>query len=342
MRKGFISVIILIFVAVLSGCGSKKEAGTSAGSDVKNTDAKTESASKAPSVIKFGVQPSTQPPFIAEELGLFDEIEKKYNTSIEFVKFASGGPENNALAAGEISWAEYGMAPAIVGMDKADGLLTSVDVLNETALIAAPDIASAADLKGKTVGFPGKGSQQYPLMLLALEQAGMKEADINLISMDAGNMTEALKNGQLSAFIAWDPFITTAVKNGTGKTLLSSDQIMPLKDGHYLGEGTVVKRGFAEDYPELTQDMVDALAKANAYIVDHPDEVPAMWNKAVGLDPAVIEYSLQNKMAVYVKNIQPDPASLKAYIDMLNKYEITQISDVDLFLKDHLWSGEYR
>ncbi|ADY56793.1 aliphatic sulfonates family ABC transporter, periplasmic ligand-binding protein [Syntrophobotulus glycolicus DSM 8271] len=329
MKKIIIGLLLsmLILSAVATGCAKKETPENSAGQTVNLP---------APKVVKFGVQPSLQPPHIANMKGFFTEIETKYNTKFELISFASGGPENNALAANEISWAQYGMAPAIVGMEKAGGMLVAIDILEQTAIISDKSINTVADLKGKTVAFPGKGSQQYPLMLKALEGAGLKEDDVVLLKMDASNMSTALEKGEISAYIAWDPHTTKAISSGAGKILVKAEEVMPLKEGHYLGEGVVVRKDFADEYPDLTEDIVKAIMKANDYIVDNLSETPALWSKAIGLDESIIKLSLDNNMSVFVKDISPDLEALNPYVKLLNEYGITQISDVDKFLDEHV------
>jgi sulfonate transport system substrate-binding protein len=287
----------------------------------------------APKVVRFGVQPSTQPPYIAREAGFFKEIEDKFNTKIEFASFPFGGPQNNAFAAGELEFSQKGMAPCAVAMQRGKGKLLLINILEQTAIISQPEIKSIAELKGKKVATPGKGSQQFPLMLLALDRAGVKHDDVDLIRMDAVNMATALGKKEIAAYIAWDPHTTRALVSGQGKVLLRVEEMMPLKAGHYLGEGVVVREDVPVKYPELTRAIVQALVKANALIVDRPDDAVKMWTKALGLDAKIIEYSLKNKMAVYIKDLTPDLPALKKYFEFLNKYEITSVTDIDSFLK---------
>jgi ABC-type nitrate/sulfonate/bicarbonate transport system substrate-binding protein len=287
----------------------------------------------APKVVRFGVQPSTQPPYIAREAGFFKEVEDRFKTKIEFVSFPFGGPQNVAFAAGELDFSQKGMAPCAVAMQRGKAKLLLVNILEQTAIIAQPEIGSVKDLKGKKVAHPGQGSQQYPLMLLALERAGMKPDDVDLIRMDAVNMATALQKKELAAYIAWDPHTTKAIVGGYAKVLVRVEELMPLKAGHYLGEGVVVRDDFPGQYPELTKAVVQALVKANAFIVDRPDEAVRMWSRALGLDEKIIQYSIRNKMAVYVKDVSPDVPALRTYFEFLNKYNITSVPNIDDFLR---------
>jgi ABC-type nitrate/sulfonate/bicarbonate transport system substrate-binding protein len=288
---------------------------------------------QAPPLIRFGVQPSTQPPYIAREAGFFKELEDKFKTKIEFYTFPFGGPQNIAFAAGELDFSQKGMAPCAVAMQRGKGKLLLINILEQTAIISLPEVNSVADLKGKKVAHPGKGSQQYPLMLLALDRAGVKPEQVDLIRMDAVNMATALQKKELAAYIAWDPHTTKAVVGGFGKVLVRVETLMPLKAGHYLGEGVVVREEFTAKYPEVTRAVVQALVKANALIVDRPDDAVRMWSRTLGLDEKIIQFSLKNKMAVYIKDLVPDRAALKTYFEFLNKYEITSVPDIEEFLK---------
>lgn len=287
----------------------------------------------APKVVKFGVQPSTQPPYIAREAGFFKEVEEKFGTRIEFVTFPFGGPQNVAFAAGELDFSQKGMAPCAVAMQRGKAKLLLVNILEQTAIVVQPDVKAVADLKGKKVAHPGKGSQQYPLLLLALDRAGVKHEDVDLIRMDAVNMATALQKKEIAGYIAWDPHTTKSLVGGFGKVLVRVEELMPLKAGHYMGEGVVVREDFPVKHPELTRAVVQALVKANAFIVDKPDEAIRMWSKALGLDEKIIQYSIRNKMAVYIKDLSPDLPALRKYFEFLNKYEITSVPDIDSFLK---------
>jgi ABC-type nitrate/sulfonate/bicarbonate transport system substrate-binding protein len=287
----------------------------------------------APKVVRFGVQPSTQPPYIARAAGFFKAVEARFNTTIEFATFPFGGPQNNAFAAGELDFSQAGMAPCAVAMQRAKGKLLLVNILEQTAVVARPEIGSLKDLRGRKVAHPGQGSQQYPLLLLALERAGLKRDDVELVRMDAVNMATALGKKEIAAYIAWDPHTTKAVVAGTGKVILRVEELMPLKAGHYLGEGVVVREDFPVRYPALTRAVVQALVQANAFIVDRPDEAIRMWSQALGLDQKIIEYSIRNKMAIYIKDLTPDIPALRTYFAFLNKYEITSVPDIDAFLK---------
>ena len=133
--------------------------------------AETHSAS-AQEVVKFGVQPATHPIYIAREMGLLAPIEKKHNVKFEWPKFSYGAPENQALAANEIQMASAGMGPAIVAAARLPAKLLAITVLEQTAILVHADspIKSVAELKGQAIAHPGKGSQQYPLMVKALAE----------------------------------------------------------------------------------------------------------------------------------------------------------------------------
>ncbi len=287
----------------------------------------------APKVVRFGVQPSTQPPYIAREAGFFKEVEDRFKTKIEFVTFPFGGPQNIAFAAGELDFSQKGMAPCAVAMQRGKGKLLLINILEQTAIIVQPEVKAVADLRGKKVAHPGKGSQQYPLLLLALDRAGVKHEDVDLIRMDAVNMAIALQKKEIAGYIAWDPHTTKSLVGGFGKVLVRVEELMPLKAGHYMGEGVVVREDFPAKYPELTRAVVQALVKANAFIVDKPNEAVKLWSKALGLDEKIIQYSLDNKMAIYIKDLVPDLPALKKYFEFLNKYEITSVPEIDSFLK---------
>jgi len=283
----------------------------------------------AQDVINIGVQPATQPIYIAQAAGFLDEIEKAHNVEFEFKSFSYGAPENQAMAAGEIQMASAGMGPAIVASARLDAKLIAITILDQTAIMVQPDsgIETVADLKGKTVAYPGKGSQQYPLLLKALSDAGLSEDDIKLFKTKGSDVGSLLASGSVDAGVTWDPHVSGALANGSAKVLLTSGKILPIKGDHYIGNGFYARNDFMEEYPEVTQAVVEALVRAERLILDDPETAIDMWAAAVGVPREVIEFSINEGISVYTTDITPDQETIDAYTGFLKDAKILEAED---------------
>lgn len=71
-------------------------------------------------------------------------------------------------------------------------------------VVAAPEIESVADLKGKKVGVE-VGFVGHLLLLNALEKAGLTEADVELVNVPTNETPQVLASGDVSAVVAWQP-----------------------------------------------------------------------------------------------------------------------------------------
>jgi aliphatic sulfonates family ABC transporter substrate-binding protein len=286
-------------------------------------------AASATDVVNIGVQPATQPIYIAKAAGFLDEVEAAHDVKFEFKSFSYGAPENQAMAAGELQLASAGMGPAIVAAARLEAKLIAITVLDQTAILVQDDsdIASIADLKGKTVAYPGKGSQQYPLLIKALSDAGLTEDDIRLFKTKGSDVATLLASGNVDAGVTWDPHVSGALASGVAKVLLTSAEILPLKNGHYIGNGFYARTDFIEARPEVVQGVVDALVKAVGLILDEPERAMDMWAAEVGVPRDVIEYSMREGISVFTTDIVPDAATIDAYTKFLKDAEILENGD---------------
>jgi aliphatic sulfonates family ABC transporter substrate-binding protein len=277
------------------------------------------SPAMAQEVVNYGVQPATQPVYIARALGLLDQVEKKHNIKIEFRSFSYGAPENQAMAAGELQIASAGMGPAIVAAARLPAKLVAITILEQTAILVPPDspINTVADLKGKTVAFPGEGSQQYPLLLKALADAGLKASDIKLFKTKGSDVPTLLMQKSVDAGITWDPHVSQALANGYARVLLKAEKIMPIKAGHYIGNGEYAREDFIARRPEVVQDLVIANGKAIDFILKDPKGAAKMWSDQIGFPIKVINYSLEEGISVYNRNIVPEKSTIDAYTKFL-------------------------
>ena len=284
----------------------------------------------AKQIVNFGVQPATHPIYISRELGMIEKIEKKHNVKFEWHRFSYGAPENQALAAGELQIATAGMGPAIIASVRLPAKLLAITVLDQTAVLVPvnSEVKTIADLKGKTIGHPGKGSQQYPLMVKALTDAGLSVNDVKLFKTKASDIATLVSREDLDAGIIWDPHVSKALVTGQVRILKSSGEIMPIKSGHYVGNGVYAREDFIEANPELVQDIVNTLVVSIDYIIANPKKSAKLWAKATGLPEKVLNYSVDNKISVFDRDITPSKKTVDAYMAFLKGAGILKPGDV--------------
>lgn len=284
---------------------------------------------QADQVINIGVQPATQPIYIAKAAGFLDEVETAFDVEFAFKSFSYGAPENQAMAAGEIQMASAGMGPAIVAAARLEAKLIAITILDQTAIMvqADSDIASVADLKGKTIAYPGKGSQQYPLLIKALADAGLSEDDVRLFKTKGSDVGSLLATKRVDAGVTWDPHVSGALASGSAKALVTSGSILPIKNGHYIGNGFYARIDFMEEFPEVTQAVVNALVRAEQLILEDPDTAMDMWAEEVGVPRDVIQFSMDEAISVYTADIIPDQTTIDTYTKFLQDAEILEAED---------------
>lgn len=279
--------------------------------------------------INIGVQPATQPIYIAQAAGYLKPIEKKYDVKFRFHSFSYGAPENQAMAAGDLDLASAGMGPAIVAAARLPAQLLGITILEQTAIIVPTDskITSVKGLKGKTIAFPGEGSQQYPLLLKALADAGMTVNDVRLFKTKGSNVALLVDQKDVDAGITWDPHVSKALASGKAKVLLKAESILPLKSGHYIGNGFYGRIAFIKNNGPLIQDTMKALVKAIKLIQTDPDKAIDMWSNEIGFPKEVIQFSLNKKISVYDPDIVPGESTITAYTKFLKGAGILKASD---------------
>lgn len=283
----------------------------------------------AAETINFGVQPATMPIYIARAAGFLDPIEKKHNVKIEFRSFSYGAPENQALAAGELQIASAGMGPAIVAAARLPAKLLAISILEQTAILVPrdSDISSVADLKGRRVAFPGKGSQQYPLLVKALNDAGLSVDDIELFKTKGSDVPTLLGNKSVDAGITWDPHVSNALAAGHSRVLIKAEKILPIKAGHYVGNGVYAREDFIEARPELVQDLITAIVQSIDLILKDQERVIKMWSEQIGFPEEVIRLSLEEKISVYNLDVVPEAETINAYTKFLKDADILREGD---------------
>ena len=161
-------------------------------------------------------------------------------------------------------------------------------------------------MKGKRIAFPGKGSQQYPLLVKALADAGLKIDDVELFKTKGSDVPTLLANKSVDAGITWDPHVSNALAAGHSKVLIKAEKILPIKAGHYIGNGVYARNDFIAARPELVQDIITAIVEAIDFILKNEDKAIKMWAEQIGFPEDVIRFAIKEKISVYNLDVAPE------------------------------------
>ncbi|MEV5328800.1 aliphatic sulfonate ABC transporter substrate-binding protein [Nonomuraea sp. N2-4H] len=132
--------------------------------------------------------------------------------------FESGPAATEALKAGSIDVAYTGEAPPIfaaAGRIDFKIISTSEEVPQGEAVLVKEDsgINGFEDLKGKSIAL-NKGSNVHWLLVRLLEKHGMSIDDVNVKYLKPAEGRPAFDNGQVDAWIIWDPYFALAERPG--------------------------------------------------------------------------------------------------------------------------------
>lgn len=203
-------------------------------------------AQEKPEVVRLGYYAGPRPWVIGKAQGLFD---KNMGTKAEWVQFGTGADALTALASGQIDISRLGSTPTVAAIARGlpiEIIAISGVIATSERLIAKEQIGSVVDLKDKSIAYPPGSTAHYSLMA-ALKVARVNVADVRLLSLKPAEMLAAWERGDIDAAYVWGPFSHQMEASG-GRELLATQDLQ--KDGYYVWNNFVVRKEFAEAYPD--------------------------------------------------------------------------------------------
>jgi NitT/TauT family transport system substrate-binding protein len=152
-------------------------------------------------------------------------------------------------------------------------------------IIAAADIKTIEDLKGRTIGAE-EGSSTYFFMLNLLADHDMTTQDVALQSMRAGDAGAAFAAGRLDAAATWDPWLSKAAEHG-GHILASTVDYPGL-----IVDTLAFRSDVIEQRPEDVQNFIKAYFQAYDYWKTSPDEANSIMALSLGITDEEFKASL--------------------------------------------------
>jgi len=272
--KHLLTVILSISILILGACSSSS---SSAGS---NDD--------KPKKIRLDYAFYSPTSLVLKDQGLLEEALKEDGVEVEWVQSLGSNKALEFLNSNSIDFGSTAGAAAFIAKSKG-APIESAYIYSKpewTALVSKGDssLKSVADLKGKKVAAT-LGTDPYIFLLRALDEAGLKPTDVEIVNLQHGDGANALIAGQVDAWAGLDPHMAKLeVTEGTSYVYRNPD---------FNTYGTLnVRSEFAEKYPEYVEKVIAAYEKARTWTVENPDKAAELLAKEAQLDLEVAKLQI--------------------------------------------------
>lgn len=275
MKKRFfkascLALTLIISTGSLFGCGQNDSAP------------ETDADGKKKVTISYAGGTCEAPVFAAYHKGFFEEE----GLNVELVQ-AGFDELKQGLATGKVDAALANIAwfkPIEQGMSLK--LTAGIHTGCIKAVIPPDsDIKSFADLKGKTIGVDAIGGGPQIALSAKLREEGLDpNTDVSWVAYDGNLLDEAIKKGEIQAYMTWDPFPTKAHDDKGYKFLLDIGKDDPFNDKYCCFVG--VSSSLVDNDPDTAAKITKALMKSAEWVQDNPVEAAkiSLDNKYVGGD----------------------------------------------------------
>ena len=241
--------------------------------------------------VTIGYQDMLDPYRSAQET---KEIEKATGYKINWKQFGGGGEVIKAMASGAVQVGEVGSAGIAAAVSRGEPyeLFWILDDIGDAEALVVKNgsgINTVADLKGKKIAVPFNSTTHFHTMV-ALEQAKVNPADVQILNMRPPEVRAAWQRGDIQATFIWDPVLAEVKKDG--KVILSSGKISA-DTGKATFDGYIVNKDWAKTNHDFMVKFVKVLAasdekyRANKakWTADSPEvKAVAKWSGAKAED----------------------------------------------------------
>lgn len=201
-----------------------------------------------------------------------------------FKTFDSGADVIMSLASGDLDISSLGSSPTTIAVARnvpIKVIAIEMDLASNEAMIVRDGINLLSDLKGKKIAVPFSSTCHYALMR-TLSLYNMDPKSIDILDMGSMEAAGAFKGGMIDGAWVWDPAYTEMVNSG-GHILITSGMVG--KMGYPTWNNIVVRKKFAEQYPEVVANWLGAFMRTVDFYHENPDEAATVVANQLSMDP---------------------------------------------------------
>jgi NitT/TauT family transport system substrate-binding protein len=244
------------------------------------------------------------PLFVAQEKGFF----AKEGVEVELINIEDHTAAFSGLFDGQVDAIAAGTQDVLTFAEPDEDLLVCVLPLDESrggdGILATKEIQSIADLKGKSVAVLRGSLQQFYLAIL-LKEAGLSEADIEIVDLPSDDAAEAFMMREVDAAVTYEPWLTQGRQAPNGHLLTDSS-----KQPGLITDCLETTAGVLHERKKEFQAVGRAWVAAVEYFETHPDDAVEIMARNLGgglEDPAAFAEVLKG-VGIY------DGAAIRAYL----------------------------
>ncbi len=225
--------------------------------------------------------------------GVLEARLKPLGYTVSWKEFSSGPLLLEGLKVGAVDFGHGGEAPPIFAQAAGAQFFYighEPPAPKGEAILVPKDspLKTIADLKGKKIAL-NKGSNVHYLLVCALEKAGLKYADVDVVYLSPADGRAAFDKGAVDAWVIWEPYRTVAEQSGGARTLADGGGLVLNHEFFF------VTKAFAELNPQVIEVVLRAARDAYA---DAAKDIPGTakaFSAATGFPPQVMEVALSRR-----------------------------------------------
>ena len=239
--------------------------------------------------LRIGYQKSSTLTAILKTNGALEKALAPLGVTVSWHEFTSGLPLLEAINIGSIDFGAD-VADTVPIFAQAAGAKLAY-VAEEAASPAAQAIVipenspikSVADLKGRKIAVT-KGAGSHYLLLAALAKSGLNFKDITPAYLTPADGRAAFVSNNVDAWVAWDPFLTSALHQTKGRILADGGNGLASYKRYYLASAA-----YAEKHAEVLNVIFAKLAETGKWVKAQPKDAAALLAGLWGIDAATVE-----------------------------------------------------
>jgi NitT/TauT family transport system substrate-binding protein len=291
-----------------------------------------------------------------KQLGLLDKHlprDGKYKNvkyDVVWEDYTSGPPITNQMLAGKLDIGVMGDYPLLVNLARFQETQSLRSVIvsmtgynphgsgNSIAVPADAPIYKFEDLKGKKVSVPF-GSAAHGMLLKALVDRNLSPEFFTLINQSPPVGATSIQEKKIDAHADFCPWGELMEFKGFGRKIYDGSQSTVA----YL-HGPVVRKDFAEKYPEIVVAYLKAVVEANEWITKNPEEATTKQEQWTSIPKEVLYlYFGRGGFLTLDATVKPKWVEVLKYdATVLQKMSIVKAVDVEGFIDDRYIKQAYK